>query len=151
MALELSSNPKYDLLRQRLAKFREKPSIKQILNDLQFDISNINAQIKISLNELAISLNSNSEENNMIKIIIKKDWALYWKHNSNLNKLNGNFDSIKIALMSHYDQFKNLDMKKSVFPFLMKLYEIYSLDKSINQLIDLNNDQLINDLNNYLS
>jgi hypothetical protein len=150
MALELSSNPKYEFLRQRLAKFREKPSVKQILTDLQSDITNINTQIKMSLTELAVP-NFNTDSNTMVKIIVKKDWALYWKHNANLNKLNNNFESLKVALMGHYEQFKNLDIKKTVFPFLMKLYETYSLDKNISQLIDINNDQLIDVLNKYFS
>ena len=80
----------------------------------------------------------------MDKIVVKKDWALYWKHNYNLNKLNDNFESLKISLIEHYDQYKNLDIKKIIFPFLMKIYDVYKLNININQLNDINNDQLIN-------
>ena len=138
MALQLSSDPQYELLRQRLAKFREKMSVEQILLNQMTTIDCINNIIKLSITELA---ETRQLETNSAKIIVKKDWAMYWKQNISI--LDQYFDVIKLALIEHYDQYKQINMTKSIFPFLMKLYEKCKLNDSVNQLIDLSNDQLI--------
>lgn len=140
MAIQLSSDPQYELLRQRLAKFREKMSVEQILLNQITTIESINNIIKLSINELA---ETRQLETNSVKIIVKKDWAMYWKQNKNISNLDQYFDVIKLALTEHYDQYKQINITKSIFPFLMKLYEKCKLNESVDQLIDLSNDQLI--------
>lgn len=140
MALQLSSDSKYELVRQRLAKFREKMSVEQILSNQINTINEINNIIKLSVSKLA---ETRQLETHAVKIVVKKDWAMYWKQNNNLNLLSVHFNTIKLSLMEHYEQYKNIEVNKSIFPFLMKLFEVYTLDKSIDQLINQTNDQLI--------
>jgi energy-coupling factor transporter ATP-binding protein EcfA2 len=136
MALELSSNPKYKLLCERLAKFREKPAIKEILITLIDIIDKILDIIKKT---------SNIFKSN---VIIKKNWVIYWKNES--KEINLHFSCIRDNIIPFYNQFKNIEMEKRIFPFLMKLYEKLELDKSIFKLINLNNYQLIELINDFV-
>jgi hypothetical protein len=149
MALELSSNPKYKLICERFAKFRYKPSIKDILSlDLVDIINDIKQTILLttSLSETTTSTNLDTSV-----YLSKKKWACYWKNKTNINILQEKFTQIKDNLVPYYNQFKDLDIEKRIFPFLMKLYEKLSLDKSIDQLINITDDQLIDLISNFLS
>ena len=124
MALELSSNPKYKLVCERLAKFRYKPSIKEILStELVNEVDNIK-QIIISTSSLNESVAVPDNESvavpdnesvavpdnesvavpdnesvavpdNELGPIVKKKWACYWQNKTNTDKLKESFIQIK--------------------------------------------------------
>ena len=140
MALELSSNPQYKLLCQRLSKFREKQSIEQILQLAQTDISNIRDVIILSNIQLS---EPRQTPDTLVYVIVKKDWALYWRNKKNISQFFQPMENIKVLLVEHYDQLKDLNIEKFMFNFLMKIYESFNLSLDSKKLTDLNNDQLI--------
>jgi hypothetical protein len=121
MALELTSNPKYKLICQRLAKFRAKPSIADLLDSSVDDIDKIREQIILAISNLTKPAN-----------ISKRDWALYWKDSSNINKLMEYFDNIKAKVSEHYDQYNIIDLTKTVFGLIMKLFDTNGLNDPTN-------------------
>lgn len=125
MALELSSNPKYKTICQRLAKFRAKPSVQQIFEDNLILCDRLAEQIQIAGKEiLKISSFDEVIEGDREKMIItKKDWALYWRQEEKIQTLITPFAMILEQLVAHYDQLKGLVPSKAMFNFLMKSYD----------------------------
>ena len=138
MALEMTSNPKYKLICQRLAKFRAKPSIADLLDSSVEDINKIFEHINTTYNNLTQKQTKN---------ILKRDWALYWKDSSNISMVLEYFSNIKLKIAEHYDQYKIIDLTKAIFGLIMKLFDTNNLsDMSSYSLSDDNIKQMLNNL-----
>jgi hypothetical protein len=124
MAKEITSNSKYALLKNRLAKFREKPSIEEIL--LEIDFTN---KFKLIIENAYINNDLSS----------KKNWAIYWKINNTTDtlKLNLNelliftYESLSVHYQSYIEKLK-MPLDKLVFRVVMQLYDVpITLEKLI--------------------
>jgi hypothetical protein len=114
--IELSSDSKYDKIRERLIKFRSKPSIITIIKN------NINIVEKIKINLFQIIDNC--------PIITKKIWAILWKQQSDykINNLIELFSELGKIIAISYDQICNMNYTKSTFNYMMLIHEKYKLD-----------------------
>jgi hypothetical protein len=108
-AKEFEKNPEYALLRERLAKFRAKPSIASLCMDL------LKTWIKTipSLIEIGNT---------------KKHWAIYWK--SHINDVDEASNMIREVVAPHYPK-----LKINLFNIIMKLYDQFQAGQVTPELI----------------
>ena len=110
LSLELSSKDEYTKLRQRLTKFKDKPSIENLLNK---NIDNINIIREIIYDKT----NNNFFDSN----IVKKEWIVFWSKNKQL--FIDIFNDLKSKLSEYYISFKDIVIEKDIFKFIIKIYE----------------------------
>lgn len=132
--LQLSSNNKYKILRQRFIKFKDKPSVENLLNN------NID-KIKSIKDIIYDKTYNNFIDNN----IIKKEWVIFWSKNKQL--FFNIFNELKIILSEYYISFKDIIIEKEIIIFIIKIYE-YTETKNI--LLNLKNQDIINILIKYI-
>ena len=103
MAKQIEFSEEYSKLRPRLVKFKPKPPIKDLIKkNLEF------------VTELFLD--------NYKYINSKKNWALFWKDNKNLKKLNKILDSIETDITVYYPQFKN-SLKEKGFSIAIDYFD----------------------------
>lgn len=117
LARKLVSDPKYKLICNRLAKFREKPSVETIINQVDF------------INKLQTIINKYNIITN------KKDWAIFWKNSNNIEPIESLFITLKDALCVHYPQYQP-KFEKCAFNFIMRLFQKSNYISELNNMIN---------------
>lgn len=107
----ISEDDKFKLLRNRLAKFREKPSLESCLKDSLLEWYNLNLAIDKSI------------------FVDKKTWAIYWsKKRIDLDNASKNiYNNIK-------DYYPNIQIK--LFDILMRLYDDYNINITFENILN---------------
>lgn len=134
LSLELSSNDEYKILRQRLKKFKDKPSVENLLNK---NIDKINSIKDILYDKTC----NNFFDSN----IIKKEWIIFWSKNKQL--FFNIFNDLKLDLSEYYISFKDIIIEKEIFRFIVKIYE-YKETKDI--ILNITNKDIIHILIKYI-
>jgi hypothetical protein len=139
MAQKLSSDSKYDILRKRLAKFREKPSVQTLIERSIDDLETIQRFYQDIISSGQFGLDQT-------KPILPKDWAMYWtKFQKNLTtstEFVHAFQNLYMTVAEHYPQYVlPVDMLRQIFTFNMNLKIPLNLTENQVQLYDLAQNQ----------
>ena len=141
MAQELASNPKYSILKERLAKFKEKPSVRTLVENCVDDLSTIMRFYQ----DRSFYEQFGSDQS---KPIVKGIWAKYWtcwqKNLVASSDFVDAFQNLYLTIAEHYPKYISpTDMRRSIFTFNMTLYNEMNLSQNQLQLCELSTDGMI--------